>query len=465
MSSPKREAKIRPLIMCGGAGTRLWPASRESLPKQFVPLLGRRSSFQETVLRLQGEGFAACPLIVASAAHRHLIDRQLQEIGAKADLLLEPCRRDSGPASVAGSLWIARHAPGSAVLVVAADHLIRDDAAFRAAVLSALPAAAAGRIVAFGIVPEYAATEYGYIEPGGKAEAGAFAVASFTEKPDAETASRYIGSGYLWNSGNFLFEPETLLGEYRSFHPATVDAVETALDRGVAEHGALLLDRPSMERAEKTSVDYAVMERTKRAAVLALSCGWSDIGSWDALWPLRSKDKHGNVSIGDAQLFDAKNCYVSAAGPLTTLLGVSDLIVVAEPDAILVADRRRGAEVKQIVETLRAQGRREADSHSTVYRPWGWYQITDSDSRFEARRIVVDASAALPVQTHDNHAVHWIVLKGQARAEIGHDAKILAANAHVLAPPMVPHGLANIGKGPVELIEIRTQAIPPGLTE
>jgi mannose-1-phosphate guanylyltransferase/mannose-6-phosphate isomerase len=462
MSSLEQKAKIQPLIMCGGAGTRLWPVSRDSLPKQFAPLLGKRSSFQETVLRLQGEGFAARPLIVASAAHRHLVERQLAEIGAEADLLLEPCRRDSGPAIAAGSLWIARHAPGSAALVVAADHLIRDDAAFRAAVLSALPAAEAGRIVTFGITPDYPATEYGYIEPGEKVEAGAFAVARFAEKPDAETAARYIESGYLWNSGNFLFKPETMLGEYRSFHPATVAAVEAALDRGVSKHKALLLDRQAMERAEKKSVDYAVMERTKHAAVMKLSCGWSDIGSWDALWSLASKDSSGNVSQGEVQLFETRTSYVSSTGPLTTVLGVSDLVVVTLPDAVLVADRRRSAEVKQIVEALRAQGRREADHHSRVYCPWGWYQITASDSQFETRRIVIEASAALPIQTHENRAVHWIVLKGQAKANLGHDAKTLETNAHVMVPPAVPHSLENIGHGPVELIEVRAQVLQYG---
>jgi mannose-1-phosphate guanylyltransferase/mannose-6-phosphate isomerase len=423
--------------MCGGAGTRLWPVSRDSLPKQFAPLLGKLSSFQETVLRLRGEGFADRPLIVASAAHRHLIESQLADIDAKADLLLEPCRRDSGPAIVAGSLWIAHHAPQSAVLVVAADHVITEPEAFRQAVRSALPAAKAGQLVTFGIAPTHPATEYGYIEPGEPVEKGAFAVARFAEKPDAATAAIYIADSYLWNSGNFLFMPEALLAEYRSFHPATVAAVEKALDHAASEAGALLLDLDAMQQAEKNSLDYAVMERTARAAVMKLACGWSDIGSWDALWSLAPKDVHGNVARGDIELLATTGCYVSSDGPLTTVLGVSDVVVVAQSDAVLVADRKRSAEVKLIVDALRKKGRSEADQHSGI------------------RRMTINPGQRLPAQISAGRTLHWIVTSGRVKARIGGEVRELLVNAHAVVPAGTSYELENAGPEAAQVVEVQ----------
>lgn len=448
--------EIQPLIMCGGAGTRLWPTSRESLPKQFAPLLGPRSSFQETVLRLRGPGFAERPLIVTSRSQRHLVDRQLAEIGVQADLLLEPARRDSGPAILAGCLTIGRVDPETPVLVVASDHVMQDGAAFRAAALAGLPAAKAGRLVTFGIAPTHPATTYGYIEAGESAEGEASTVRRFAEKPDAGTAARFVLAGLLWNSGNFLFTSAALQAEYRRFDPDTVAAVEAALDNAGGELGALVLDEEAFTRVAPRSIDYAVFEKTDRAAVVPLSCGWSDIGTWEAIWELGDPDEAGNVRRGDVQVVDSQGCFVSTDGPLTSLLGVRDLIVVAHRDAILVADRHRSAEVKHLVEDLRAKGRAEADTHSRVDRPWGWYQVIDLGHQFQVKRIVVNPGGRLSLQTHRHRAEHWVVVTGLARVTVGDAVEMLGPNAHAYIPLGAIHRLENPGNTPVELIEVQS---------
>ena len=315
---------IRPLILCGGAGTRLWPLSRDSLPKQFAPLLGERSSFQETALRVRGAGFCNRPLVVTNRAHRFLVERQLAEIDVEADIVLEPCRRESGPAILAGCRVVVPDAADDPMLVVAADHVVRDAAAFRAAAVAGSAAAAAGYLVTFGITPTHPATEYGYIEPGSQMQGDALAVLRFAEKPDAAAAVRYVLSGFLWNSGNFLFTPRALTEEYACFDPETVKAVGRAVEASTNESGALALHPEAFGRARSKSIDYAVLEQTSRAAVVRLSCGWSDIGSWNALWSLGEQDECDNVHRGDVELVDAHGCFVSTDGPLTSLLGVSD---------------------------------------------------------------------------------------------------------------------------------------------
>lgn len=376
-------------LICGGAGTRLWPLSRDSLPKQFAPLLGERSSFQETALRVRGAGFCNRPLVVTNRAHRFLVERQLAEIDVEADIVLEPCRRESGPAILAGCRVVVPDAADDPMLVVAADHVVRDAAAFRAAAVAGSAAAAAGYLVTFGITPTHPATEYGYIEPGSQMQGDALAVLRFAEKPDGSAAVRYVLSGFLWNSGNFLFTPRALTEEYACVDPETVKAVGRAVEASTNESGALALHPEAFGRARSKSIDYAVLEQTSRAAVVRLSCGWSDIGSWNALWSLGEQDECDNVHRGDVELVDAHGCFVSTDGPLTSLLGVSDLVVVANQDAILVADRRRSAEVKRVVDTLRSKGRVEADSHARIHRPWGWYQVIDGGHEFQVKRIVV----------------------------------------------------------------------------
>ena len=447
---------IRPLILCGGAGTRLWPLSRDSLPKQFAPLLGERSSFQETALRVRGAGFCNRPLVVTNRAHRFLVERQLAEIDVEADIVLEPCRRESGPAILAGCRVVVPDAADDPMLVVAADHVVRDAAAFRAAAVAGSAAAAAGYLVTFGITPTHPATEYGYIEPGSQMQGDALAVLRFAEKPDAAAAVRYVLSGFLWNSGNFLFTPSALTEEYACVDPETVKAVGRAVEASTNESGALALHPEAFGRARSKSIDYAVLEQTSRAAVVRLSCGWSDIGSWNALWSLGEQDECDNVHRGDVELVDAHGCFVSTDGPLTSLLGVSDLVVVANQDAILVADRRRSAEVKRVVDTLRSKGRVEADSHARIHRPWGWYQVIDGGHEFQVKRIVVHPNGQLSLQKHRHRAEHWVVVNGRAKVTVGNMVRVLCPNEHVHIPLGAIHRLENPGNTPIELIEVQS---------
>ncbi|MGA0596503.1 mannose-1-phosphate guanylyltransferase/mannose-6-phosphate isomerase [Enterovirga sp. CN4-39] len=450
------QKRIRPLIMCGGAGTRLWPASRETMPKQFLPLLGNRSSFQQTLLRTQDADWAGTPLIIANEAYRFIIERQLSEIDAVADLLLEPIKRDSAPAIMAGTLALSQDDAKTPVLVLAADHHVSDAVAFNSAVRDGLQAACDGWIVTFGVNPTRAATEFGYIEPGPAASGKAAKVRRFSEKPDPDTAARLIAQGGLWNSGNFLFCAETLLGECERLVPSSLSAVRAAVARSQTIAGARVLAADEFSRAEGTSIDYAVMEHTDRAAVVPVSCGWSDIGSWDALWSLSDQDDAGNVPRGEVALVDASGCFVWTNRQVTSLLGVHDLVVVADEDAILIADRNRSAEVKQVVQLLKSKGRTEASAHARVHRPWGWYEALDRGERYQVKRIVVHPGGRLSLQKHRFRAEHWVVVSGQAHVTVGEEVSILGANEHAHIPLGAVHRLENFGNTPVVLIEVQS---------
>lgn len=447
---------IRPLIMCGGSGTRLWPVSRSSLPKQFAPLLGTLSTFQATIERVFDPTLFARPLVVASHAHRFMIERQLREIGRDADLLLEPFGRDSGPAIAAGSLLIAESDPATPVLVLAADHLVRDVAGFCRTVREGLPAALAGHIVTHGIVPSRPETSYGYVESGAPLDEHARLVSRFVEKPDAQTATRYVLDGYLWNSGNFLFKAETLLAEYERLEPETIACVRTALDRRAVDLDAPVLDAEAFGKAEKRSIDYAVMNHTGKAAIVKAGFDWSDIGSWDALWDVSARDDSGNATSGRTHLLDAKDCYVSSDGPVTALLGVENLVVVSTRDAVLVADKTRSAEVKVLVERLREADVPEATEHPRTHRPWGWFQTLDLGQRFRVKRIVVYPGGRLSLQKHHHRAEHWVVVSGTAQITVGNDAKILSENQSVYISLGEVHRLENPGMIDLELIEVQT---------
>ncbi|KRE05841.1 mannose-1-phosphate guanyltransferase [Bosea sp. Root381] len=444
---------VRPLILCGGAGTRLWPMSRDSFPKQFALRVGDRSIFQQTILRVTGPGFGR-PLIISNQAYRFIVEKQLAEIDVEADLVLEPMRRDTGPAIVAAAAVAGRLDLDCPLLVVASDHVVRDTEAFRAAVLAGLPAVLAGRLVTFGIMPTHPATEYGYIQPAEDLEGEARAVAKFVEKPDVERAMRYVLEGFLWNSGNFMATARTLVEEYATFVPDSVKAVLLAADLAGNASGAFVLDAEHYGRAEQQSIDYAVMERTSRAAVVSLSCGWSDVGNWDLLWSVSEQDKEGNVSQGQVILSDAHRCFVSTDGPLTSVLGVDDLVVIVNRDAILVADRARSREVKQIVEGLRRDGRQEADTHPRVYGPWGWQQVMDQGDDFQVKRIVVNAKGQLALQSH-GRAEHWVVVSGTARVTVGKKVRLLTPNQHAHIPVGALHRLENPGTIPVELVAVQ----------
>ncbi len=345
---------ITPLILAGGFGTRLWPASRESRPKQFLPLFGPRSSFQETVLRVADPGRFGRPVVIGNRGHPSLAESQLGEIGLEADLVLEPEARDSGPAIAAGAALIAaRDGADAVVLSLAADHAIRDVEGFRADCRLAMHAARAGCIVTFGIEPTFPATQYGYIEPGAVVSGAAMRVSRFVEKPDQQAAESYLREGYLWNSGNFVFEARTLLEEYAAREPQTIEAVKAAV-AGWSQGGSPTLDGPSFARAERRSIDYAVMENTAKAAVLRARFDWSDIGSWDAVRDLLPQDDDGNAARGPSAFVDARNNITFSDGPRIAIVGLEDLAVIATPDAVLVARRSDAAGVKRLAEYLKS---------------------------------------------------------------------------------------------------------------
>ncbi|MGY4293538.1 mannose-1-phosphate guanylyltransferase/mannose-6-phosphate isomerase [Bradyrhizobium sp. i1.4.4] len=383
------DKRIIPLIMCGGAGTRLWPASREVRPKQFLPLFGTRSTFQDTLLRVSDASLFDRPIVITNASYRFMVLEQLAEIGIEADVILEPMRRDSGPAIAAGAVFAQNRASDAIVLALAADHVVQDNAAFVAACREGLTAASAGRIVTFGVKPERPATEYGYISPGEVISGEVHAVARFVEKPDAVKAADYVSSGYLWNSGNFMFPATVLLDEYRRVDAASVEAISNAVSNAGRDLGFVTLEPEAFGAAKAISIDYAVMEKTSRAAVVPVSCGWSDVGSWHAVWELSEKDAQGNASHGSAVFEDSRNCNVTTDAALVALEGVDDLVVVATADAVLVSRQKDANGLKRLVTKLKAVAPKVTEEHLKVHRPWGSYQSVDNGERHQVKRIVV----------------------------------------------------------------------------
>ncbi len=446
---------ITPLIMCGGAGTRLWPASREGRPKQFLRLFGPLSTFQETLKRVSDRAVFDRPLVITNNQYRFLVAEQLQEIGVEADILLEPMRRDSGPAIAAGAAFAKARGDGI-IFALAADHVVTDDTAFVAACRIAGAAAEEGRIVTFGVKPDRPAVEYGYIKPGRAFSDQLFEVERFVEKPDEETAAQYIAGGYLWNSGNFIFRASVLLDEYRQFEPETVDAAAAAVDEAGRDLGFFTLSSEAFARAKANSIDYAVMERTKRAAVVPVSYRWSDVGSWHAVWELSAKDAAGNFGRGSSVFVDASNSYASSDKALVSLFGVDDLVVVASEDAVLIADRKSTTGMKQLVQKLKDVAPAVTEDHLKVHRPWGNYQSLDSGARYQVKRIVVKRGGRLSLQYHNHRAEHWVVVRGTAKVTIGDQVKTLHENESIYIPLGTPHRLENPGKIDLELIEVQT---------
>ncbi|MBB4197047.1 mannose-1-phosphate guanylyltransferase/mannose-6-phosphate isomerase [Rhodoblastus sphagnicola] len=449
--------KIIPVIMCGGAGTRVWPASRESMPKQFIALLGDRSTFQNTLLRLNAEAFDA-PVIVTNHDYRFLVQEQMEEIGAKGQIVLEPERRDSAAAVAIACEIAAARAPDALVAVFAADHVVQKVEAFRALCIKAGEAAALGHIVTLGITPTGPATGYGYIRPGAiaVAESGVAKVEAFVEKPDAETAERYIAQGYLWNSGNFFFRADVMRGELAAFEPEIAAAAAEAFASARTDLGFLALDKAAFGKAPKTSIDYAVMERTSHAAVIPADIGWSDVGNWQAVWELSDKDDHGNAIRGHGVVVDGENCYVRADDTLTAVLGVKDVIVVTTDDAVLVVGAQYGDRVKNLVDELKRRKRKEAREHRRVYRPWGYYQSIDSGERHQVKRIVVKPGHKLSLQKHHHRAEHWIVVCGAAEVTRDAETVMVHENESIYLPIGSVHRLVNPGKIDLELIEVQT---------
>ena len=448
---------IVPVLMCGGAGTRLWPVSRESLPKQFVPLIGERSTFQQTLTRVTDPALFARPIVITNADFRFIVAEQLRALGIEADIVLEPTRRDSGPAVAVAAALAAKRDPQAAVLVLAADHIVRKPQEFVAACRSAAAAVGDGRIVTFGIHPTGPATSYGYIRPGASLNgADVRAVERFVEKPDAKTAEGYVKDGYLWNSGNFMFRADVMMDEIARFEPAMAEAAQGAVAAMTRDLDFMRLAAEPFGRAPKKSIDYAVMERTELAAVVPADMGWSDVGSWDAVWDNLDRDGSGNAISGPAIVLNGRDNLVrSDDGVLTALIGIDNAVVVTTGDAVLVAARDKAEQVKALVEQLKAQNRREAVEHRRMYRPWGYYQGVDNGMRYQVKRIMVKAGARLSLQKHHHRAEHWVVVNGTAEVTVGNDTRTIHENESIYIPIGCVHRLANPGKIPLELIEVQ----------
>jgi mannose-1-phosphate guanylyltransferase/mannose-6-phosphate isomerase len=450
------DKRIVPLIMCGGAGTRLWPASREVNPKQFLRLFGVRSTFQDTLARVSDPALFERPIVITNAAYRFMVLEQLGEIGLEADVLLEPARRDSGPAIAAGAAFAHGRDRDAIVLALAADHVVGDVPAFLAACREGLTVAAEGRIVTFGVRPERPATEYGYISPGDAISGEVRAVAKFVEKPDPATAASYISAGYLWNSGNFMFRASVLLDEYRKVDPQSVQSVAEAVGKAGRDLGFVTLEQEAFGSAKAISIDYAVMEKTSLAAVVPVACGWSDVGSWHAVWELSQKDEQGNAAQGTAVFEDSRNCNVSTDRALVALEGVDDLVVIATQDAVLVSRQKDANGLKRLVAKLKTVAPQVTEDHIRVHRPWGSYQSVDNGDRHQVKRIVVKPGGRLTLQTHHHRAEHWIVVRGTAQVTVNELVKTVHENESIYIPIGAVHRLENPGKIQLELIEVQT---------
>lgn len=447
-----------PVILCGGTGSRLWPLSREAYPKQFLPLAGSETMLQATALRLDGLAQLQAPILVCNEEHRFAAAEQLQEIGRAAQsILLEPCARNTAPAIALAALAALEGGEDPLLLVLPADHAVADVAAFQAAVTRAADLAAQGNLVTFGIVPTRAETGYGYIRRGEQLEEGSWKVAQFVEKPDAVTAESYLASGdYSWNSGMFLFRASRYIEELGHHRADILDACRNAYAGAARDLDFTRMDADAFAACADESVDYAVMENTESAAVVPMDAGWSDVGSWSALWELAERDGDDNLLHGDVLAEDSEGCLVRADNRLVGLLGVRDLVVVDTDDAVLIADKQRVQEVKKLVQRLKHSERSEAQRHRKVYRPWGYYDSIDAGPRFQVKRIVVKPGKQLSLQMHHHRAEHWVVVRGTAKVTRGDEELLVTENQSTYIPLGVTHRLENPGTIPLELIEVQS---------
>lgn len=450
-----------PVLLCGGSGTRLWPASRAGFPKQFVPLAGGRSLLQNTLGRL--DGLAADRWIaVTNERHRFLVERQAAEVGVGGlRVLLEPMGRNTAPAIAAAALDVTREGGDALLLVLPADHVVADPATFRAAVERGRVAAEGGTLVTFGVVPTRPETGFGYIRTGGVLpdSEGVHEIAEFVEKPDADTAAGYLESGgFLWNSGIFLMRASRLLEELDAHRPAMGEALRRAWETGTALDGsdALRLGEEAFAKIRGESIDYAVMEETDRGAVVPLDAGWDDAGSWDALHRLSDSDASGNVTEGEVALEQVSNSYVRSSGRLVACVGVDDVVVVETADAVLVTGRDRSDSLKTVVDRLRAEERSEVDLHTTVHRPWGRYTILDLDPAFQVKRIAVEPAGCLSLQYHHHRAEQWVVVRGTATVTRDEEVLEVQVGESVAIPLGAVHRLENRGTELLEIIEVQT---------
>ncbi|MGH8161400.1 MAG: mannose-1-phosphate guanylyltransferase/mannose-6-phosphate isomerase [Gammaproteobacteria bacterium] len=448
-----------PVVLSGGSGTRLWPLSRELHPKQFLSLDGSRQTlFQATLKRLQGLVDLEPLIVVANAEHRFLVAEQLRQAGVEdATILLEPNGRNTAPALAAAALAARKRDARSLILALPADHVIRDAPRFHAAVKTGVPAARAGSLVVFGIVPTAPETGYGYIRADGADPRGWSPVAEFVEKPDANRAAQFLAAGsYFWNSGMFLMRADRYLEELEAHAPEVMRAVSASYTGLQRDCDFERLDAPAFAKSPSISIDYAVMEHTSNAVTVPLEAGWSDVGSWQSLAAINPCDGAGNVAIGDTLLEDTKDTYVRAESRLVATLGIKNQVIVETPDAVLIADRERSQDVKLLVKRLAENGRSERLLHRRVHRPWGWYEGMVSGDRFQVKHICVKPGASLSLQKHHHRAEHWTIVRGTAEVTRGEETFLVTEDQSAYIPLGTKHRLHNPGSIPLELVEVQT---------
>ncbi len=451
--------KITPVLLAGGAGSRLWPVSRDQLPKQFQPLVGDLSTYQQTLKRVGDKALYAEPLVITNEDFRFFARRQAEEVDIPATVVLEPARRDSAAAMAAAAVLAERREKGSLVLALAADHVVLDNDLFADAVKLGAEAAEDGNIVVFGLTPIEPRTSYGYINPGEPINGNEdlCIVEAFVEKPDEERAVSYVEKGYLWNSGNFLFRSDIMIGELEKYAPEILKAVTAAVENYESDLGFVRLHKESFEASPKNSIDYAVIENTKRMAVVRGHFRWSDIGSWDAIWEIADKQGNQNAVEGQGLLLDSEGCLIHSSSILTTVVGAKDLVVVATKDAVLVTPKDRVQDVKALVETLKDSDHSlKTEKHKRVYRPWGHIEQTDSGPRYRVSHLKVEPGHRISLQQHYHRSEHWIIVRGTATVTIEDHTRLVTENESIYIPIGKPHRLANDGKIPLELIEIQT---------
>ncbi|MDW4577722.1 mannose-1-phosphate guanyltransferase [Atlantibacter hermannii] len=458
-------SSLFPVIMAGGSGSRLWPLSRVLYPKQFLCLKGELTMLQATICRLDRVQCES-PVVICNEQHRFIVAEQLRKLSKLTEnIILEPAGRNTAPAIALAALAAKMRNSDSdpLMLVLAADHVIEDEVAFRDAVNVAMPFALQGKLVTFGIVPDQPETGYGYIRrgevinPDETVDTVAFTVAEFVEKPDIDTAQRYVSSAeYYWNSGMFLFRAGRYLEELAKYRPDILDACTKAMNALDPDLDFIRVDEEAFLACPAESVDYAVMERTADAVVVPMDAGWSDVGSWSSLWEISKRTPEGNVHHGDVISHQTENSYVYAESGLVTTVGVKDLVVVQTKDAVLIADRNQVQDVKKVVEQIKADGRHEHHIHREVYRPWGKYDSIDEGERYQVKRISVKPGEGLSLQMHHHRAEHWIVVAGTAKVTINDEIKLLGENESIYIPLGATHCLENPGKIPLDLIEVRS---------